>query len=266
MGKDITKIELGGLDLTQFGIRAVQDGITIELPPLKGEDRQIPGITGRLWVPKDPDGRKVALRILVSGLTPSSKDGVTLQGRLDQLRKVLTANGPQLLRLYMADGSIREGKAEVVSAVEFQPQGPWAYAAVVELYMADPWFYDPNLQTSQISTTSVPYTWLVNNPGTVRAENLVITITATATNPTLGMADNSVWFRYRGNTSNAQSLVIDVKNFKATVGGLDVSRNIEHWGDVYWLFLEPGDNTLKFDAASLSGTATVKIDWNPPYA
>lgn len=265
MPKDVVKYELGGVPLDGPGILVAQEGTEHALPARRGENRAVPGQTGRLYITKDPDERRFSLRIIVTGRrADGTLDGAELQANLDRLRQLVAAEGQQLLRLYMVDGSIREGYVEVVSATELEALGPWAYQCVVEFTMQDPWFYDPSTQSVSSSISSLPHSFLVNNPGTVRAENLVITLQGTMTNPKITNTNSGVWVQYQGNLSG--TLVLDVRAFTATHNGSDVTRDVVHYGDAYWLHLEPGDNTVQVDADGFSGTPTVQIDFQPPYA
>jgi hypothetical protein len=162
-------LEYRGFDLMTRGWTVKALGLPESVPARRGENLVVPGRPGRFLTRKPLDQRVVTVAILVDSRHPTveseARTDAQLWANLDALRGVLAQDGPGELR-YTTPGGTRVAQAEVTSFVEFKPEGPWAYSAVVEFTLADPFWYDESPIT--VGPTAIiqnPQNFALNNPG-----------------------------------------------------------------------------------------------------
>ena len=182
---------------------------------------------------------------------------------LDVLRGLFAQPGQHLLK-HQFGSVVREQYAEVVNLVEFQPQGKLnVYNLVVEFLLASPmWLAQTSTTVGPTNLTTNPQNVAVTNPGSYRAEGAVLTLTGEIVDPVLTCS--SVWVKYTGTVAAGTSLVIDCSAWTALNDGADVSGDISHEGDLIWLVIPPGVQTVRMDCASMSG-ATITVAFKAAY-
>ncbi len=234
-----------GTNLQQEGwyVRAL--GAPEQIPGRRGEDLVIPGLTGRYHTGNKPlDERRLALALFVESQPAAggARSGSVLWTNLDTLKQCFAADGRGTLTHQNAAGSTRTALAEVVNTVEFDPGGPEHYAFVVEFMFADPFWYAQAVGTTTASITADPQTVTVNNPGTYRALKPVYSVVGPATNPKFAVG--SSWLQYTGVVAAGGTLTVDCGAYTATNGTVDASGDMTHAGDLTWLPLEVGNNSV----------------------
>lgn len=125
------------------------------IPPRRGENPIIPGMDGRLWVPKRPDQRTILLGMWVQakdadGVLPSTEQArrAKLNDNIETLINLfgvytVLLNIEQKIRL--GSGLVtRTGQGECVNTLDFQwDEGERTFAKfVAEIVMPDPYWYE----------------------------------------------------------------------------------------------------------------------------
>jgi hypothetical protein len=245
MTKANSSWEFRGVNLAQEGwyVRAL--GASEQVPARRGENLVVPGRIGRYQTGNKPlDERRLSLAMQVESQPAGGgvRSGSTLWANLETLKAAFAQDGIGTLKHQNAQGTTRLATAEVINTVEFDPGGPDHYAFVVEFAMADPFWYAEAAGTTTQSISMDPQNVTVNNPGTYRAVKPVYRIVGPATNPKLAVG--STWVQYTGSVANGGTLTIDCGAYTATNGTADVSGDITHDGDLVWLPLAVGVNSV----------------------
>lgn len=258
-----------GTDLTTYAYNVGILFAPLSIPPRRADNLVVPGRTGRVYVPKVFDQRIVSLGMWVrdvipgTGLSPSEAQLLT---NLDALRKLFAQNGRSALNHVMG-GVTRTVQAEVVNTITFQPRGSRLYRFVVEFLLPDPlWRASSATQVGPTTIDSNPKNITVDNDGTYRVEDAVFTITDEISAPRLTIG--SIYVEYAGDVAAGETLVIDVGDFTAELDGTNVAGDITHDGDLLWLPIETGSNTLVVSANSIGagGSApAVQVDFTEPF-
>jgi hypothetical protein len=259
-------LEYRGFDLMTRGWTVKALGLPESVPARRGENLVVPGRPGRFLTRKPLDQRVVTVAILVDSRHPTieseARTDVQLWENLDALRKVLAEDGPGELR-YTTPGGTRVARAEVTSFVEFKPEGPWSYSALVEFTLADPFWYDETpVVVGPTAIIQNPQNFSLSNPGTYWSEPK-ITLTGPAQAPRFEVG--AIWMECGFNLSTGQTLVIDVASFSAKVDGVERAGLVEHDGHRSWLIVPAGVSTLVAKVAGFGTGTTLKIEWTPRY-
>jgi hypothetical protein len=258
--------EYDGVDLTTLAYNVRLLGAPLDVPNRRGDNVIVGGRSGRLYVPKQFDQRKVTLAMFVRDTHPTSGGSgseAQLLANLDALRGLFARDGQHTLKHTMG-GVTRVAKAEVASAIEFQPRGPNLYAFVVEFVLADPlWYGESSVIIGPHGVSFTPYNIGVNNHGTYKAEKVVITVTGEMTNPRFTVGQ--IWVQYNGTVAGGETLIIDGGDWKAEKNEVDATKDISHDGAIRWLELPVGISTLTVTGTVGSPTPTVKVEFTPAY-
>ncbi len=237
--------EYRGVNLQQEGWYVKALGAPEQIPARRGENLVVPGRVGRYQTGNKPfDERRLSLALQVESKPAAggARSGSTLWANLDTLKQCLAADGTGTLKHQNAQGITRVATAEIINIVEFDPGGPEHYAFVAEFAFADPFWYAEAAGTTTASVSADPQTVTVNNPGTYRALKPVYRIVGPATNPKLAVG--SSWLQYTGAVASGGTLSIDCGAYTATNGTVDASGDITHEGDLTWLPLAVGTNSI----------------------
>lgn len=163
------------------------------LPPIRGEDFLTMGRTGRLFVPKLHDSRRISLEIIVRDVPV----GVT-QGIFDQFA-LWAANRTQGALANILDSGARTAQAECVG---WMPQditvGGLTHVGVADFQLADPWFYGPTVTGSVVPNAGLAFgtpggsnisgprtTWSVSLTGVVSGQPIILAHAVCGTNTLL---------------------------------------------------------------------------------
>ena len=238
--------------------------------PLKGEDSEQPYRTGRNFRPKVPDSRTLPLSMWVLGLdpdtaAPASDVGAQFMSNLRMLERlffqprrqfVLTKRWTDLDGLHTA-----EAKGQVFNAI--QPAHTLNRAAmVVDVFLADPFFYDV---TPTVVNIPMGDTVSSVNPGDGSSENfLTVTFTGPLTNPVLKntSSDPDIALSFTGSVPSGQSLVVDVASTRALLNGALVNTGLTYTGSIWPMEVFRGSNTFTLTG---SGTGSASVSYRAAY-
>lgn len=241
-------------DLAQ--IETLED--SYNLPPVRGDNPEVPLREGRLHVSKFYDQHKLTLGMVCVGATPEE-----FLRKLELLQMLLGNRTRQYLKKDYGGGTIRQALAEVSGNLGFRQLGPRAAKLTVDFRLAEPFFRSTALTQQIQSIATSPTDFTVNNPGTAADRSAVVTFTGPLDHPKLTNQSNSVWVSYEGTLTAGHSVVINTANFTAVYDGVtNVVGNVWHSGDVYFMVLLPGDNSMRMESATTGGN--VQIQFYPP--
>lgn len=267
MTKANSNWEFRGTDLSTvaWNVRAL--GAPEQVPTRRGENLVIPGKTGRQSMSsKKLDERRLQLSMFVKATPQGGGDmsGSQLWANLDTLKKLFATDGVGTLKHESGAGTTRIALAEVVDTVEFQPEGPWHYVFVVEFAMADPfWYAEAGRTFGPTTITGSPQNMAIANNGTYQSAKGILRVTGQIVDPKVEIDD--YWVQYTGTVSSGSTLTIDVGNYQALLGTVDVSGDISHSGGLEWLIVPTGGSiTMTVTGSSLS-SPSVRLDFTEPY-
>lgn len=238
-------------------------------PPLRGDDITIPFMPGDRWVPKVAGSRVIPLAMWVRGWDDNGGRSADSQQKfLDNwryLRNVLWTPGKQiaLQKRFYIDGVMRTATAmaEFNGGLEPSMIGSNAAKFVVDLKLADPYFYDDIETTKTLVTGS--NTMIV--PGDADTRNIMVSFDGSRTNPKIvnTTLNPDVSLEYRGGISSGSSVSVNVAGFSAYTSpngaaNFDSTGLIRHTGSPHWLVLGDGSNTLVLSSDSGSGIVSVQ--------
>ena len=251
MTKANSSWEFRGVNLQQTGwyVRAL--GAPEQVPGRRGENLVVPGKTGRYQTGSKPIDERVlslAMQVESQPMGGGARSGSTLWANLDTLKTAFAKDGTGTLKHQNAQGTTRLATVEVINTVEYDPGGPEHYAFVVDFAFADPFWYAEAAGTTTAAISMDPQNVTVPNNGTYRAMKPVLYVVGPATNPKLTVG--STWVQYTGAVSAGGTLTIDCGAYTATNGTANVSGDITHDGDVVWLPLPTGNNTVTVEGCS----------------
>ncbi len=267
--------EINGVSLNQYCWNITTlGGSRLALPPLRGDDVQYAYRPGRDFRPKLPDSRVVSLAMWVAGVDPEtdlpgSNQAVQWNENWRALKQLVWNPREQITltrRIQFESGvSVQTAKAQVVSTMEPSMTGRTRANFVIDLYLADPFFYG----TSSTVSISSGGSTTVNNPGddVVSSRNFQLTFfgplsNAKVTNSTI---DPDVWVRLGSSVASGDSVVLDVGDFTAIrdSDGANLVGAVTHSGSRAWMGLLPGANTVA--VTSVSGAGRVELTYAAPY-
>lgn len=266
----------GGTTLNNYayGIEVVDEG----LPAKRGANRQVSYRHGQQWRQKWYEARRISLGMFVQDRDTSDVRPATdqlqraqLNDNIQTLRQLFgtTRSQSTIVRKVRLGGGLTDltGLGEVVSLRTFlrNQDGFNIYRFVVDIEMADPFWYGDSATQQSISAKDTPTT--ITNDGTVDASYATIVITGgtgNAVNPVLTNTDLTVSFTYNGTINNTDTVTFDTQTGTATHSSSgDVTTSVTHSGDRAWMILAPGNNELELTMDS--GAGSVTLDYNPPY-
>lgn len=264
---------VNGVSLQTYAFNITSWGDKQTLPPTRGANLLVPMQPGQTYVPKIPDSRTLTLNMWVTGANPDGSIPrnpaalATFQSNYAALQNLFWSVRQQMQLSQVVqypDGTTHTVTALAEYAGGMQPtmQGQSAAIFSVDLLLADPFFYGPTIATTLGSSTTI------NVVGDDRTD--AVTLTLTGARNTLRVQNSTPtsqpYFTYNYSTASGDSVLFDVMNFKVThtpSGGASyqAAGRISHGADPFWLFLNPGNNTIA--VSSTSGTGTVSLSYQP---
>lgn len=246
-------------------------GPGLRAPGMRGDDVTIPSRPGKVWMEKTPDSRTLPLGMWVLGLEeegPGATDTSQSQFHTNwnNLVRLLWTPGEQFeltKRFYDGSTLIRSATAlaEYSSGLEPTMIGKKAARTVVELSLADPYFYDDTQQVFNL----VDGGQTINIRGNAPTRNIMITVN--------GSRNNTIIRRTSPNPAHQVQLIsdlsagdvttIDVSDYSAvtdpagTPVAYDSSVDVRHSGSRAWLELKPGDNVI--NVSSTAGIGSIQM-------
>lgn len=256
-------------------------------PAPRGSNIDVPYRPGSIWTPRVPGDRTISLGMWVTGANPDgtmpSQDSVrrnfdrnwkTLTRLFAGYRKQftltkrfwiptadLTAAGATAQALKV-DGSwsLIEASAQASWSSGLSPamNGPARAAFTVDILLSDPFFYSDEISVTFAAGASVVTTYL----GDDRTNHVNVEFRGPSTTPRLRHTAQGQWVQYSAALVSGAVVNVDVDNFSATRtqsgATTPVSGSIEHTGDRFWYYVEPGRSTAGYSVASGTGTAILK--------
>lgn len=205
--------------------------------PKKGEDVDLPFLTGRMYVSKFRDGRVIDLPMWIQPLNPDgTEDGLLtdrqkIQANWEYLLSLMDVDGQFTLtkRFYKSDGTVQAATAmaELVDAPEPAIRGNDTWGTVFRCDLADPWFYAA-VAPQAIGTIDVQ--------GSEPTSHVIVEMAAgTVTFPD----GNSLTY------SGSGTATIDLRKGSAKVGSTFVNGQLSRNPDFpEWPTLRPGSQAL----------------------
>ena len=244
------------------------------VPLLRGDNSVVTYRPGSIWRAKAPDSRVLSLAMWVlgcntDGSAPSSGSArAKFNDNRDQLVRLFYSPDAQLslTKRWITSTGLKTAiaQAELVSDMDTAMMGRDGAQFVVDLRLADPYFYGVSQNSGNIAV-STPL--VVNNPGMAKVVAMTVRFTGSLTNPKLTNAtpNPDVWVQYTGVISTGSDYVqLDTDQFTAVDdAAANVIGDITHAGSREWMVLAPGDNTLTLTASA--GTGTALVTFQPPY-
>lgn len=265
-------------------------------PTVRGSDVTVPYMPGSLWTQRVPDSRIITLGMWViganeDGTIPTDENlRRTYDRNWRKLRKLLWTPRRQFTltkRFWLLDTDLVAGgidtsllqkdgawtlyeasaKGTYVGGLEPTMGGPARAQFTVDILLSDPYFYSSEIAV-EFSTSVVP-----PDPGPIRTIQVLgddrttwieMDFEGPLTSPRFdnNLVGVALWTQYGNAVAVSESATIRVHSFSATHfttgGNFKASGYVQHDGDKFWLYLEPGGAELELSAQSGTGTATLR--------
>jgi phage-related protein len=136
----------------------------------------------------------------------------------------------------------------------------------VDLLLADPFFYGPEVTTVEIE---VGEELVITNPGDVETWiDLKITFNGELSRPTLWnfSTDPQIWMTVDTLVQPGYKVDVNVGEYTAVrnYDGTEISATIDHSGYRSWFKLNPGANTVKLTSSGI-GTGNAILKYRPAF-
>ncbi len=290
--------DVDGVSLQTYAFNiATLGGGRMTPPPVRGDDITVPFRPGSIWMPKVPDAKIITLAMWVTG---ANEDGtIPVAGNMRRqfdtnwrkLRQLLWNPRRQFLltkRFWVLEADLTAGgmvvddlprsgayrllsaSAEATFAGGLEPSmtGPGRAAFTVDLKLATPYFFSAPIDINFSLTTGTGLPGpnrTVTILGDDRTMAIGVDFVGPLTGPKIENSTDGVWMTYATSLLSAQIARIGVWDFDARhdVAGANTKAAgyVQHDGDPFWLFLEPGSNALHLTATG--GTGTAKLTYQP---
>lgn len=242
-------------------------GARFSPPPLRGEDILIPYAKGRRWVPKVADSRVIPLAMWVRGYNDDGSVSANAVRKFEEnwraLRNLLWTPDRQVLlqKRFYVNGLLRSATAKAQFSGGLEPTmiGRAGAKFVVDLTLADPYFYDDELKTFNLVNGNNTLAVL----GDVPTENLKLTINGSRNNTIVRAPNRNIQVQYTGNLATGDTAVIDVpiRSAQTTPSGVptyDSNGRVIHSGAAHWLDLAPNSDVINLSSTSGAGLVVLQ--------
>lgn len=265
-------------------------------PPVRGADLKVPYMIGTKYVPRVPDARTITLGMWVQGSqedgsAPTEEHAKrTFDRNWRKLRQLLWRPRKQFTltkRFWLLDADLvaagvdtsalpKEGdwtlysasaQATYVGGLNPTMQGQAHGVFTVDLLLSDPFFYSDEI--------TIPFSMATggSNPGPDRTVEILgddrtMSIEIDFEGPLTSaqiLNDSEAttpFVKYAAVIADGETATVRVLPFNAThypTGTpYKASGNVQHKGDLYWLYVEPGTTLLKLSAQSGTGVANLR--------
>lgn len=286
-----------GVSLQTFAFNITTLGGDRMAPPsVRGDDLRVPYMPGTLWVPRVPDSRTITLGMWVIGANEDGTipQDETLRRTFDRnwrkLRSLLWTPRKQFTltkRFWLPTDELEAGGVDTSG---LQKDGDWAlytasargtYAGglnplmngaaranfTVDILLSDPYFYSDEIEVAFSTQTGG------GNPGPEQTLQVLgddrttwieVDFDGPLTSPRIDnlSVEGTLWLRYGTEILDGESATVRVHNFSAThyTSGDDYrsSGYVQHDGDKFWLYMEPGETDLELSAQAGTGEAVLR--------
>jgi hypothetical protein len=271
--------DVDGTSLNQF-CHAIKTygGSRLAVPKLRGENALLPFRHGRVFKPKTPDSRVITLAMWVAGIDPDSD-----QPAADQ-RTQFNDNWAALTSLFWSPGQqlnltkrwfvnaaaptlmTATAKAELAGTMDPTMTGRTRADFGVDLLLADPFFYGPQITSS---TIDVGEELVITNAGDVETWiDLEIEFNGELSRPTLWnlTADPQIWMTVDTLVQPGYKVDVNVGDYTVLreYDGAEISGTVDHSGFRGWFKLNPGANTIKLTSSGI-GTGNAILKYRPAF-
>jgi len=198
-----------------------------------------------------------------NGNTPSNRQN-GFDDNWRALRNLLWAPGRQiaLKKQFKVGGVLRSATAMAEFAGGLEPKkiGRFAGKFVVDLKLADPYFYDDELKTF----TLVNGDQAITVQGDAETARVNLTINGARTNAIIMNKSLGMQVEYHDALLTGDIAQIDVQAFSATTSpsgkpSFKSSGKIRHTGAAQWLTIKPGTNTVNLASSFGAGTVSLQV-------
>lgn len=240
------------------------------LPPRRGNNAVVAYRRGEVWRPKVFGPRMQAVAMWVkgsdaNGLIPVAGARAQFNQNLEALKAIFGVIERELVltrrKQILASLLVQTGRGECVGTMEPNMHGPTMGKFVVDLLMADPFWYGEEIEET------VPLAGAtILNTATTAVRKMVIRFNGPLTNPQLvnQSPDIPIAVSYVGAIAGGEWVDLDTDNYTARNQlGASVIGNITHSGDRAWMALNPGANAMLLNASA--GSGDVDITYSPAY-
>lgn len=250
--------KFGSTDLTSAGVYNVIDLSDAQgLPPVRGDNAEIPMREGRPHLEKMFDQRLLTLGMYLKGSSISN-----FESNLDTLKLLFGKRARQYLTRTMSGGATRRVYAEVTK-FDVKQEGNDFARMTVDFKLAEP-FFRSIAQVNDLRTVSAsPLAYTLGNGGNVDDRSAIITLTGPLNYPKLTNITNGVWVGYNDVIGAGNVVVIDSSAFTCLLATTNMLNKLVHSGDAYFFKLQPGANSLSLETLTTGGS--VRIQFYPPY-
>lgn len=153
--------------------------------------------------------------------------------------------------------------AELTSDLVPEMRGPYSARLVVDLWLADPLFYGPDVNVAIPMNTPT----VVNNPGTAKTSKMLLEFNGILGNGKLTNQTFTpdIWVQVGFAIAGGDAITLDVQEMTAirTSDSANLIGAVTRSGSRSWMRLAPGANTLELTATS--GSGTVDLTYAPAY-
>lgn len=266
--------DVNGTSLNQFCYAIkTYGGSRLAVPKLRGENALLPFRHGRMYKPKTPDSKVITLAMWVAGIDPATNQPASNQrtqfnDNWRALTDLFWSPGQQiaLTKRWFQNASspvLMQATAmcELAGTMDPTMTGRTRADFGVDLLLADPFFYAPEVTTS---TIEVDEELEITNPGDVETwVNLEIAFHGELLRPTLWNLDldPQVWMTVDTLVQPGYKVDVNVGDYTAirNYDGAEISATVDHSGFRGWFKLNPGVNTIKLTSSGIgTGHAILK--------
>jgi hypothetical protein len=266
--------DVDGTSLHTYAWNIETLGGRLNVPLLRGEDITVPYNPGEVWRQKMPGSRVLSLAMWVkdsdeAGTEPTlaADHRVVFNENWDTLVRLFFSRTRQLVltrrQEFDAGYLVSTAHAELASDMSVAMIGRMAGTFVVDLKLADPYFYaDPT--TTPIAAGAGPVA--INNPGHDGVVKMNVRFNGPLDNPVLvnTATDPDVSVSYVGSIALGDYVDLDTGFFQANdQDAANVIAAVEHDGSRRWMELVRGLNSLELTADS--GAGSVDLTFQAPY-
>lgn len=250
--------KFGSTDLTSAGVYNVIDLSDAQgIPPVRGDNAEIPMREGRPHLEKMFDQRLLTLGMYLKGSSISN-----FESNLDTLKLLFGNRARQYLTRTMSGGATRRVYAEVTK-FDVKQEGNDFARMTVDFLLAEPFFRSTTETNVLTAITTSPQTFTITNAGSVADRSAIITLTGPLNYPKLTNVTNGVWVGYNDVIGAGNVVVIDTSLFTCLLATTNRLNVLVHSGDAYFFKLQPGANSLSLETLTTGGS--VRIAFYPPY-
>lgn len=168
--------------------------------------------------------------------------------------------GPRTIEATLEDGTVISIPVRAEFPFSWGDEPPPTKRVRIGWEAADPpyWRGAEIVDLNRAIATS-PTDFVLANPGTERTHEIVLELAGPITNPRVTNTTNDVYVEVLVAVATGETLVIDGKAFTALRGATNDIGSLRHSGARQWLFLEPGNNSIRVTRTAGTGTLTTRF-------